>query len=269
MPPMMPQASRGMGRRLIGQFFQAGVVTETAPIAARMLRISIKSAGQEWMPGQQIRVCVGDPGSPSGWLDGLRRTYSVWNYDGEVLTLCVLDHGDGPGARWARSVQPGQEVLFGKPEGAMVLRPAAYHVFVGEETASVAFGPMMRALLEADDRADIRGVIEVGYPADRLPLPDRPEPGRPEPGEPEPDAGRPEPDRLSWQYRHGAPAASSQTLVRAVSELELPDEPGSAYVAGEARTVQWVAQHLVRDRGWPRRAIRTKPFWAPGRTGLD
>jgi NADPH-dependent ferric siderophore reductase len=40
-------------------------------------------------------------------------------------------------------------------------------------------------------------------------------------------------------------------------------------VAGEARTVQAVAQHLVRDRGWPRRAIRTKPFWTPGKTGLD
>lgn len=269
MPPMMPQASRGMGRRLIGQFFQAGVVTETSPIAARMLRISIKSAGQEWMPGQQIRVCVGDPGSPAGWLDGLRRTYSVWSYDGEVLTLCVLDHGDGPGARWARSVRPGQEVLFGKPEGAMVLRPAAYHVFVGEETASVAFGPMMRALLEADGGADIRGVIEVGYPADRLPMPDRPEPGQSRPDAVQPEPDRPEPDRLSWRYRHGAPAASSQSLVTAVAELELPDEPGSAYVAGEARTVQLVAQHLVRERGWPRRAIRTKPFWAPGRTGLD
>ena len=211
---MMPQASRGMGRRLIGQFFQAGEVTETAPIAARMLRITIAAPGQEWMPGQQVRVCVGNVGSPSSWLDGLRRTYSVWSYDGELMTLCVLDHGDGPGARWARAVRPGQEVLFGKPEGPLVVRPAPYHVFAGEETASVAFGPMMRALLEADAGADIRGVIEVGYPADRLPLPDR---------------GW---TRLTWRYRHGAPAASSEALLTAVTELDLPAEPGSAYVAG-------------------------------------
>ena len=247
---MTPQASRGMGRRLIGQFFQAGEVTETAPIAARMLRITIAAPGQEWLPGQQVRVCVGHVSSPSSWLDGLRRTYSVWSYDGELMTLCVLDHGDGPGARWARALRPGQEVLFGKPEGPLVMRPASYHVFAGEETASVAFGPMMRALLEADAGADIRGVIEVGYPADRLPLPDRP-------------------TRLAWRYRHGAPAASSEALLTAVTELDLPAEPGSAYLAGEARTVQMLAQHLVRERGWPRRAIRTKPFWAPGRTGLD
>ena len=215
-----------------------------------MLRITIAAPGQEWLPGQQVRVCVGHVSSPSSWLDGLRRTYSVWSYDGELMTLCVLDHGDGPGARWARAVRPGQEVLFGKPEGPLVVRPAPYHVFAGEETALVAFGPMIRALLEADPGADIRGVIEVGYPADRLPLPDRL-------------------TRLAWHYRHGAPAASSQALLTAVTELDLPAEPGSAYVAGEARTVQMVAQHLVRERGWPRRAIRTKPFWAPGRTGLD
>ncbi len=58
----------------------------------------------------------------------------------------MLDHGDGPGARWARAVRPGQEVLFGKPEGPLVVRPAPYHVFAGEETASVAFGPMLAAL---------------------------------------------------------------------------------------------------------------------------
>jgi NADPH-dependent ferric siderophore reductase len=42
-----------------------------------------------------------------------------------------------------------------------------------------------------------------------------------------------------------------------------------AYLAGEARTIQAVSQHLVRERGWPRRSIRAKPFWAPGKAGLD
>ena len=245
-----------MGRRLIGQFFQAGEVTETAPIAARMLRITIAAPGQEWLPGQQVRVCVGNVGSPSSWLDGLRRTYSVWSYDGELMTLCVLDHGDGPGARWARAVRPGQEVLFGKPEGPLVVRPAPYHVFAGEETASVAFGPMMRGAAR-------------GGPRGRHPRRHRGRlPGRPPAGVPD-GRCRPRGRPVTWRYRHGAPAASSRALLTAVTELDLPAEPGSAYVAGEARTVQMVAQHLVRERGWPRRAIRTKPFWAPGRTGLD
>jgi NADPH-dependent ferric siderophore reductase len=125
----------------------------------------------------------------------------------------------------------------------MVLRPAAHHLFVGEETAAVAFGPMLQALGDVPYRA----VLEVDAPASRLPLP----------------------DEVSWHYRNGAPAAASASRLAAVRELDLPAEPGSAYLAGEARTVQALSQHLVRARGWPRRAIRTKPFWSPGKTGMD
>jgi NADPH-dependent ferric siderophore reductase len=131
-----------------------------------------------------------------------------------------------------------------KPAGTLVARDGAYHVFAGEETASVAFGAIMRALPARDT---VHAVIEVDDESDRLPLP----------------------DRVSWSYRRGAAAASSESLVAAVRALDLPDEPGVAYVAGEARTIQAVRTHLVRDRGWSRRDVVTKPFWTPGRTGLD
>lgn len=157
----------------------------------------------------------------------------------------MLDHdGDGPGARWARTARPGQEVWFGRPEGGFVTRPAPYHLFVGEETASAAFGPMLRALSPSEE---VYAVVEVDAEGDRLPL-----------------LGA-----VNWIFRHGAPAASSASLVTAVRELRLPQRPGVAYVAGEARTVQAVRGHLVRDRGWPRRAVVTKPFWTPGRKGMD
>jgi NADPH-dependent ferric siderophore reductase len=61
----------------------------------------------------------------------------------------------------------------------------------------------------------------------------------------------------------------SPSLVAAVEGLDLPAEPGRAYVAGEARTVQAVRQHLVRERGWPRRSVLTKPFWTPGKRGME
>jgi NADPH-dependent ferric siderophore reductase len=240
---MAAATGRRLTRRLIGPFFRTGAVTDVRPVAARMRRITLAVPELSWVPGQQVRVCVGDIAAPASWLDGLRRTYSVWGYDGALLQLCILDHGDGPGARWARSVQPGDEVLFSPPEGTMVLRPAAHHLFVGEETAAVAFGPMLRALGDAPYRA----IIEVDGPSSRLPLP----------------------DEVTWHYRGGAPAAACATLVAAVRELDLPAEPGTAYIAGEARTVQAIGQHLVRERGWPRRAIRSKPFWTPGKTGLD
>jgi NADPH-dependent ferric siderophore reductase len=110
-----PGASRGMGRRLIGQFFRAGEVTEVSRIDGRMRRVTMAVPALEGVPGQQVRVCVGDVISPASWLDGLRRTYSVWDYDSGLMSLCILDHGDGPGARWARSVRPGHEICSASP----------------------------------------------------------------------------------------------------------------------------------------------------------
>jgi NADPH-dependent ferric siderophore reductase len=42
-----------------------------------------------------------------------------------------------------------------------------------------------------------------------------------------------------------------------------------AYLAGEARTIQTLRKMLVTERGWDRRNIRTKPFWTPGRSGVE
>ena len=247
---MEAAASRPAGRhpvsgRLTERFFRAARVAEISPVAGRMRRITLAVPELDWAPGQHVRVCVGTAAARATWLSGPRRTYSVWDYDRAAgrLQLCVLDHGDGPGARWARALRAGDEVLFRPPEGNLTLRPAAHYLFAGEETAAVAFGPMLAALGQVPYRA----VLEVDAPASRLPLP----------------------GQVTWRYRDGAPAASSAGLVAAVAELDLPGEPGLAYLAGEARTVRAVSQHLVRERGWPRRAIRAKPFWSPGQTGPD
>ncbi len=115
---MTARANRAM-ERLIGQFFESGEVVSVALVAGRMRRITLAVPELDWLPGQQIRVCTGDVTSPAGWLDGMRRAYSVWDYGagqhggdqhgadqhgadqhgGGLLSLCVLDHGDGPGAR--------------------------------------------------------------------------------------------------------------------------------------------------------------------------
>jgi NADPH-dependent ferric siderophore reductase len=214
-----------------------------------MLRIRIEGddvARLACIPGQHVRVHVADLLDPRSWLRprDILRTYSVWRYDGGI-ELCVLEHdSDGPGARWAGQLRTGQPVSFGKPEGSFVLRDGRYHVFAGEETAAVAFGAMLRALPPG---TPAYGIIEVDEPDDRLPLP----------------------RQLHWRYRRGQSAAASQGMLEAFTRLELPDEPGVAYLAGEARTIQLLRRHLVTERGWPRQAIHTKPFWTPGKRGLD
>ncbi|MFG2779086.1 siderophore-interacting protein [Streptomyces prunicolor] len=211
-------------------------VTAAEPITARMRRLRIESdtlAGLDVRPGQQVRVLV----------TGLTlRTYSVWHYDPSgAVELCVLDHSEGgPGGRWGRSVGIGEQVRLRKPEGTFTLRPdASHHVFVGEETASVAFGAMLAALPEG---ARVSGAVETESAADRLPLAHS--------------------EHLNWLTRGGT------SLPDAVQHLA-PEPGGIAYVAGEARTVQQVRQVLVRELGWDRRSVLTKPFWAPGKKGME
>jgi NADPH-dependent ferric siderophore reductase len=229
-----------------GLGFTTGELIGADQLTPRLRRLSVAIPDLAWTPGQHVRVVVTGPAR--SWTAGLLpggtlRSYSVLDYDGSVLQLCVLDHGNGPGARWARAARPGDLVRLSAPRGRMIVRPAPYYLFAGEETAAVTFGPMLRTV----GTARVYGVIEVDGKADRLPL----------------HAG------LTWRYRNGRPAAASASLVSAVAGLDLPSEPGVAYVAGEARTVQAVRSHLVRDRGWPRRQVLTKPYWTPGRTGLD
>jgi len=250
-----PPPRAGRSRNPLARILRRAQVTGVEQLAARTRRIRLAGealAGLEWTPGQHVSVVLADPSTPGSWLRNprdLKRTYSVWDYqpDGS-LDLAVYDHGgDAPGARWARDAAPGRGVLVKGPEGHLVAAAdAAYHVFAGDDTAAVAFGAMLRALPPA---APVYGALEFDRPDDALPLARR--------------------EELALVYRDGEPAASSPRLPAALATLDLPAEPGVAYVAGEARTIQAVRQHLVDDRGWPRRAVVTHPFWTPGRRGMD
>jgi len=225
--------------------FVKATIAEADDLTGRFRRIVLRAEALRsapWRAGQQVRLDVREKGA----FGPVLRTYSVWDRDGDAIELRILLHGDGPGARWTAAARRGDEVLLVKPKGDFVTRPAAHHLFVGEETASVAFGPMLRALPDGE-RSASRAVVEVGDDADRL------------------DLGA----AVTWVDRGGESAAGSGRLVAAVRTLDLPPEPGLAYVAGEARTVQAVRAHLVRDRGWPRRSVLTKPFWTPGKRGME
>jgi NADPH-dependent ferric siderophore reductase len=241
-------------RKITDRLFTRATASEVEQVTVRMRRIRLASRRLTWMPsvpGQQLRVAVNDLFSRETVRHMFRdflRTYSVWDHDPRTGTidLYVLNHGDGPGTRWSRQLTAGDEVSFRGPEGKFATRPAAYHVFIGEETAQVAFGAMLRAL---PPHACVHGVIEVDEEADRLPLAHA--------------------EAVSWLSRHGASAERSATLINTLRSLDLPPGPGHAYIAGEAKTCAAARRHLIDDRGWPARSISAKPFWTPGKRGLE
>jgi NADPH-dependent ferric siderophore reductase len=233
--------------------FLSATISEIESLTPRMRRVRFDGSrlkGLTWQPGQHIRLQVAGLGESLLRLhphDALR-TYSIYDADPDLGTLDIVmyDHGaesSTPARRWLNAAAVGNDVQFSRPQGGFVVRDAApYHLFVGEDTASVAFAAMLRSL---PTTAEVYGVVEATDAADHLDLP------------------------LQQVQRGEASAADSALLTDAIRALELPDQPGIAYLAGEARTIQSLRKILVAERGWDRRSIRTKPFWTPGRTGME
>ena len=232
-----------MRNRLMEAFFvRATIATVATTGQFRHLRLHAPQlAGIPWTPGQQIRVDC----RPATARTPLLRTYSVWDHDQDWIELYCLMHGDSAGSEWARQAAPGQAALITRPKGNFITSPATCHLFAGDETAAAAFGPMIRTL-PAD--VPVRALIQTASPADQLPVT----------------------RDVTWITRPpGTPPADQSGLLAALTSLQLNGPPGAAYLAGEARTIQALRTALINGHGWPRRAIRTKPFWTPGKRGLE
>jgi NADPH-dependent ferric siderophore reductase len=237
--------------------FLSATVSEIEQLTPRMRRIRFggpRLQGLTWTPGQHIRLQVAGLGASVLRLHprDVLRTYSIHDADPDAGTLdiAMLNH-DGerntvsPAKQWASTISIGDQVWMTRPQGNFVIRhDAPYHFFAGEETASVAFAAMLRNLPPA---AEVHGVIEGATRVDHLSL------------------ARP----LIHVERGDTPAGDSAVLTEALRALRLPDHPGVAYLAGEARTIQAARRILITERGWDRRNIHTKPFWTPGRRGMD
>jgi NADPH-dependent ferric siderophore reductase len=237
--------------------FLSAEISEIEQLTPRLRRIRFEGPrlqGLNWTPGQHIRLQVAGLGESFLRLhphDALR-TYSIYDADPDLGTLDIVmfDHGGDsesltPARRWSSTAGVGDDVQFTRAQGNLVVHDdAPYHVFAGEETASIAFAAMLRSLPKT---AEVHGVVEVADQADHLEL------------------ARP----LHQVQRGDGSAKDSPVLAEAVRALELPERPGAAYLAGEARTIQALRKILITERGWDRRDIRTKPFWTPGRSGME
>ncbi|MDJ0462542.1 siderophore-interacting protein [Streptomyces sp. H27-C3] len=196
-------------------------------------------------PGAHLPVEVQD-------VEGVPRlrTYSVWARSPSRATLTLriaLHRPGGPGSWWASSVVTGARTRVGVPRNRITLEPRArYHVFIGEETGAV---PLLTMLAALPAGVAACGVLETTGPDGEFSAPHGPR-------------------SLPWVHRGRASAVGSRLLLESVRRLELPPEPGVAYVAGEATTCRAVVRHLCGERGWPRYAVRTQIHWTAGKSGI-
>jgi NADPH-dependent ferric siderophore reductase len=232
----MPELPAFLANVAESSFARATLVTEVLDLAPKLRRVRFEGAalrGVAFRPGQEVEFRVSERAF---------RHYTPAALDPRVgcMEVVFFLHGRGPGSAWAADLREGQGIKVLGPGGSFGLRDATQHVLLGDETALGLFACLARSA-----RGRCLGAVEV----------DR--------------GGHAWPGMLGLDL----PAVErsdvrGDALASWVEGSELsPSDDVCFYLAGHAGSIVRIRERLVRD-GWPKRRIRTKPYWADGKRGL-
>ncbi|MFT4117658.1 siderophore-interacting protein [Bradyrhizobium sp.] len=195
--------------------------------------------GVAWMAGAKIQVSMG-----SG-LSARTYTPMSWDADNGRTRLLAFAHGDGPGSRWASGLREGGRCQFLGPRRSLDLSGLQSPVVLfGDETS---FG--LAAALLAGPRApgathifEVSDVMESRLVLERIGL-----------GE-------------ATLIERGTDDAHLAIVEAKLSGLA---ESGASFIlTGKASSIQR-ASRAVKAAGVSSSRLKTKAYWAPGKTGLD
>ncbi|GAB2782805.1 siderophore-interacting protein [Streptomyces daliensis] len=202
-------------------------------------------AGNDWFP--QWRAM--DPS-----VRGIMRSYTVREQrrvPQEEVDIDFALHGDlGPASRWAQRALPGDKVMLLGPvvedNGGVDFRPPAgtdWVLLSGDETALPAVAGIL-AWLPPGTPAKVW--LEVPHADDIQDLPTFA------------DAD------ITWLVRDNTPQHRTDFVLGSVSAASLPPGTPYAWIAGEAGTVKALRRHLVKERGFDRKAVKFTGYWRLG-----
>jgi len=210
-------------------------VVDASDLTPRMRRITLHAPTMdEPRPAQDVElVLTEDTGRK------VKRRYTITRYRDGHFDVDALRHGTAPGAGWAATAKPGDQIQFFGPRGRLELRDAAWHLFVGDEAALPAI-----AELAATVRTPAYAVIEVDGPEDELPV----------------DAD------VRWLHRDATPPGTPELLGAALDSFGPPSGDGHAYLLGESRVVAALRPRL-HALGLGNEQLYVKGYWNVGRGG--
>lgn len=198
----------------------------------RITLIADGLGAMDYTAGQDLMFAVPADVATTVW-----RRYTIRAIDrssGE-LHLDVVVHGDGPGARWARTACVDDKIRAIGPRGNVIARPDAdWHLFIGDES----FRPAALAMAEQLEPASVAGVI--------LEVPDT--------------SHEDTTASVTWLARDGRRPGRPDALLGAARALSLPAGRGCVYLGGELHVVAAVRAALM-DRDLAEDQIAAKPYW--------
>lgn len=179
------------------------------------------------------------------------REYTVRTYvpSSDALVLDMAVHAHGPAGRWAAQAAPGQELgVLGPKTSKIGPTDRAWYVLVADETGLPALTNWLERLPPGPR---VHAFVEVGGPADEVPLPRR------------------ERAAVTWLHRGGAEPGTTSLLADAVAALPVPGAgPGWVWAGAEAGAVRAVRRDLA-ERGVDRRSLSVTGYWRRGVANFD
>ncbi len=239
-PTQRPQGR--FGKALLRMLMKQAQVVEAETVAEGFRLITLESPAFKdlhWIPGQKVQIAMGSA--------FVARTFTPIEWDAKSGRTRLLGyaHGSGPGSAWVSDSKPGDGCdVFGPRASLDVSRAGATRVAFGDETSiglayalsRHAAGTGWECLLEVNSAAPVREVLV------RLGL-----------------------DRVELFERTGNDA-QLEDIARRVPNL---DAVGAAFIlTGKASSIQRLGRAL-KASGVPSSRLMVKPYWAPGKTGLD
>lgn len=175
------------------------------------------------------------------------RTYTVraWDEVAAELSVDFVVHGNsGVAGPWAAGARPGDELLIAGPGGAYSPDPnAAYHLFVGDESALPAIAAALEQL-PAD--AEGAALIEVPALSSAIPL------------------VAPRGVHVTWVPADARGIGAA--LVEATRAIAFDAGTVDAFVHGEAGFVKQLRTLLRVDRGVTKEQLSVSGYWRVGAT---
>jgi NADPH-dependent ferric siderophore reductase len=144
-----------------------------------------------------------------------------------------------------RAAKIGDRIDAAGPRGHTYVRPADWHLMIGDETCI----PAIFAMLEGLPRTDRAFVfLEIANDAERQAFQSAAA------------------VQIAWLTRNGAAPGPNNILLDAVEGFVFPQGLGHAYVIGETHNVRAIRQRLIA-RGLGKDQCSAEGYWRPGRVG--
>jgi NADPH-dependent ferric siderophore reductase len=225
------------------------IVTNKQQIAEHTFRITLKLPDEKslsYTPGEFLRVLVGVDQSVK--LTEMIRTYSVWGYDtaSQTIDIAVCTFSSGSGASWAKRLQKDETVYFTGPKGKFVQDDSGdYYILIGDISSLAHLYEINRhipthkkvfSLIYAEHEQDFFADLDETSPLSFSTLPPNPV------------------QQLTEQIE----------LI-----LKQAQGKGMIYVGGDGRVCVELRNYLKQQHQWDSRQIKVKPFWMPGKIGLE